>query len=219
MLMGPELSGAGHSGLDFVDHEQDSAIRAQLFQSVGIVFGKRDDAAFALDGLDKHGGGAWAHDPLHRREIAERSQGETLRQRAEMGLYLVLTRGGQGAQGPSVKGAGQGDDFVSVLSPDLAHEPPGQLDGPLVGLGPGVAEKDALEMRGGQEPPGQFHLLFLIEQIGGMHELSGLGGHDFRQFGMTVPQIADRDSRQKVRINPAFGRIQSGALGPADSQG
>ncbi len=52
----PHLAGTAHAGLHFIDNRQRAAAVARLAQALQELGGGRHVAAFALHGLDDHGG-------------------------------------------------------------------------------------------------------------------------------------------------------------------
>lgn len=219
MLVCPELAGPAHAGLDLVDHQKHPLLGTERGQAPGVVVRQRFDPALALNHLNQHCGRTIGHGVFHGRQITKGHGDKALGQRAESGLYLVLARGRQGGQGAAMKGTAEGDDLVAFLAASFAHVASGQFDGALVGLGPGVAEKDPLQMRCAEQASGQADLLFLIEKIGNMDELFRLGANDLHQFGVGMAQVADRDTGQKVEVGAAFGSIEPRPLAPAYGQG
>ena len=73
-------------------------------------------------------------------------------------------------------------------------------------------------MAGGKQLFRIVELLFLIEKIAHMHELSRLFGHDFRDFLIAVAEAYDGDAGQKVDILLAVHIPESGAPAPDYAQ-
>ena len=56
MLMTKKFAGAGETRLDFIHHQQCLVGRAEFAEPFKEASWRYDNAAFALDGLDKHPG-------------------------------------------------------------------------------------------------------------------------------------------------------------------
>jgi hypothetical protein len=95
----------------------------------------------------------------------------------------------------------------------------GQFDGGLVGLGTGIAEKDAVRKTQFHQHPGQFGLGNGIIQVGHMHQLSGLAGHCIGDARMGMAQVANGDAGDKVRIAAPLGIPDRAALYPFQNNG
>src|SRR5688500_16754121 len=68
------------------------------------------NAALALDKLDDHGGGGFAHGGVKRLNSVERNVGKAIKQRGERLTILWLPGGRERAEGPAVEAAHGGDD-------------------------------------------------------------------------------------------------------------
>ena len=118
-----------------------------------------------------------------------------------------------------MKTAGQGDDLAGVRAPHFPHVAAGQLDGRLVGLRAGIAEKDLAMMAFGQQAAGQIQLRFLIEQIAHMPETPGLRHKGGRHLVVAVPEAGDGDTGQQIHIFPAVHVPQARPLAARDGDG
>ena len=136
---------------------------------------------------------------LHRRQVVVRDADEALHQGLEAGLDLAIAGGGEGRQGAAVE-AVLHDQDGGLLDPPLVTVKPGQLDGGLVGLGPGVAEEDPVHARQGGQAGPKLGLGGDLVEIGGMHQATRLIAEGLPHRGMGMAQAADGDARQGVEI-------------------
>ena len=96
--------------------------------------------------------------------------------------------------------ARQGNDIRRVAAGYLSGIAAGELDGRLVSLGSGVAEKGLGKMCGGNQQLGKLNLRFLIEEVADVPELAGLLGQRADNFVIAVAEAAHGDTGEKVNV-------------------
>ena len=139
---------------------------------------------------------------------------EPVQQRIKKTLYLLLAGGRNRGHGAAMEGIGGGDDFVALRSIGVAAVLAGQLDGRLVGLGAAVAEEGLIGKGVVAEQLRQFDLLRDLIIIGTMNQLCGLLLQSRNDLGMTVPQIVDRHTPEKIKVLFAIGIPQAAPFSP-----
>src|SRR5208337_3156440 len=119
----------------------------------------------------------------------------------ELLVEPVLAGRGQSGDRAAVEGAAQGDDRRPgrVLGrPVLARD----LDGALVGLGPGIAEEDGVHPRPRAELAGQGQGLAALVVIGYVDEARGLRGDRRREGGMAMAEAVDAYAAREIEVFP-----------------
>ncbi len=200
MLMAPETTGPSHTGLDFIEDQQQVMTVSDVAQGGEIVRVGNDDSRFTLNGFNQDGRRVFTHRLFDRLGIVERDIFEPGGQGGESPLHLVLGGGGEGGQGAAMKPVVGGDDFITVALLAFMHGFAGKLDGRLIGFGTAVAEKHLFGEAGFGQCLGHLFLQGNAVKIAGMDQLSHLfadGGHD---LGVAMSKVVDADAREKIQI-------------------
>ena len=114
-----------------------AALVAEPADALEVLGGRGVHPALALHRLEQHGGDRRVERRLERVEVVPGDVAEALGERLERLVLGRLPGGVQGGEGAAVEGAEGADHHVAAP----AAEPPGQLEGALVGLGAGVGEE------------------------------------------------------------------------------
>ena len=130
----------------------------------------------------------------------------------------MLARGGKRSQSAPVETVGKRNDFPCITSLHHALIASCNLDGGLVALRTGIAEEHLARMACGQQLFRVVELLFLIEKIAHVNELSRLSFHDLGDFLVAVAETYDGYAGQKIDIFLAVHIPEAGALAPDYSQ-
>lgn len=199
-LESPEFTGAAHAGLHFIADEQNAAFMAQFFHAAHVVIIKRKHAGFALDAFHHDSAGLVVDCSLQGVEVIGRYLLEASGHGSETIHKIGPSCGGQGAKRASVETARQGNDIRRVAAGYLSGIAAGELDGRLVSLGSGVAEKGLGKMCGGNQQLGKLNLRFLIEEVADVPELAGLLGQRADNFVIAVAEAAHGDTGEKVNV-------------------
>jgi len=170
--------------------------RAQLPQE-GVR--GRNDSGLALDRLQHDRRGLGADQRPHRLRIVEPGLGKARHLRRVDGIPAGFAGGRHGGQGAAVKGIFEGNDLERALAM-LAAPFAGQLDGPFVGLGSGIGEKDPVENRATDEALGQFHGRRIVEGGAGIDEPGGLVGQGACDGRVAVAQAVDRPALDEIEV-------------------
>ena len=137
-LVGEPVAGPPAAGLHLVENQEQFVLVGQFSQAGQEAVGRNADAALALDRLDHDRRRLVVDQPGGRLQVAEGRSRRTLPPAAPALVILGLGGGRGRGQGAAVEPALEGDDLVAALGRAVQ---PHQLDGRLVGLGAGVAEK------------------------------------------------------------------------------
>ena len=201
LLEGEQAAGAADAGLDLVHQQQPVLLPAQGGQ--GLDHGDLQGAQAALP-LDE-----FYHDRAHvvpRLGLDALQSGvgvaEGLVEGEEIVVIALLPGGGEGGDGPPMEGAVQGENGAAALAVLVEAVLPGHFDHGLIGLGPGVAEKDLVHSAAGAQLLGQQGPGLGIKQIGDMPQLPNLlcnGGHP---LGVAISQGINPDAAGKVDVFP-----------------
>src|SRR5688572_31478784 len=73
VLVAEQLPGAPHSGLNFIEDEQDAALIAELTQASHVGFIRDVDAALSLNRLNQYRGGFLLRSEEHTSELQSQS--------------------------------------------------------------------------------------------------------------------------------------------------
>ena len=158
VLVAPEAAAAADPHLHLIEDQQDGALVAELADPGKKGRIARIDAAFALEGLEQHGrhpraiGLALLEQGFKGGNVVVGEEAKPLHQGLETLVIFGLARGADRRQGAAVEtGLGREDHRALDAAAGVAVFT-GQLDGSLVGLGPGIAEKDPIGAAVGGDP-------------------------------------------------------------------
>jgi hypothetical protein len=222
----PQGSGASHACLDLVDHKQGTGLVAEfscLLEKVRIA---GDDSALALEGLEQDRRQALSvrgralHGLLEAGNVVVGAGLESLDHFsvvAESLVVLGLLRGGEGREGPPMKGlVGRDDDGLG--DPAVGRVSSGQLDGGLVGFGARVAKEGLVGAGIGAEPLGEGRLfgdeIQVANVMDALHLLRNGGG----ELLVVVSKGASRNSADAIQVGLSIGRLQKAALPGIDCE-
>ncbi len=198
---------AAEAGLHLVDHEEDPALVAEPADALEVLGGGGVDAALALHGFEQHRGHRRIEGRLERVEVVPGDVPEALGQRLERLVLGRLPGGVQRGQGAAVERAEGAHDDVAAAAAEL----PGQLEGALVGLGPGVGEEHLApgalggpaRLAGAEQPverAGHLPADVGAEEVGDVQQRLGLlvqrGGHR----RVAVAEAGDGEAREQVEV-------------------
>ena len=220
VLAGEHRSGAGEPGLHLVGDEHDIVLAAPVQQRGQEAVGGNDEAALTLDGFDDHRGEVVGADLLVDHvdrplggQLAVGGQllavfgvAERIGQRRAVDLggeraEAVLVRHGLGGQRHrQVRAA-----VVGVIERHdrlLARVRPGDLDGVLHRLRPGVEQRRPLLAAAGREPVEVFGdrdvALVRRDHEAGVGEVGDLVLHGLDHARRRVADRRDRDARAQI---------------------
>ncbi len=187
------VTGAPDAALHLVEPQQCTVLVGDAARRGEVALGRHHDAGLALDRLQADGRGLVGHGGGECVGVAVRDEGDVTGQRLER-----LAVGGLRGQRERAHGA--------AVEPALGHDDvgatgaPGELEGPLVGLGAGVGEEDlAALLRGGvteqgEQALGQLDLRAGGEEVGDVPQGLQLLGHRADQGRVAVPEGVDGDA-------------------------
>ena len=204
--------GAGESGLHLVEHEQDTALVAQLADSGDVLGIGRIHAAFALQRFEQDRGDDVGVNSIGEGvEVVEGHVAEAFGQRLERLVLGGLARGVQRRQGPAVEAAVGRDDGVDAVPGPLAS----QLQGAFVGLGPAVGEEhpaaaaeEAVEGGGDLGPHG------IAIKVGHVQQRPGLLGDGIGHTRVRMAERCHAQPAEEVEVALAGVVPQPAALAP-----
>ena len=127
--------------------------------------------------------------------------GETLGQRAEIFLHLVLTGCGDAGQSAAVEGIFESEDAMAACG---ASKTARELDQTFIRLGPAVAEKCLSGTGNFYEALGELGLRRGAVEIRAMNESRGLLRNRGGDIGVRVAERTHRDTRAKIQILATF---------------
>ncbi len=199
VLVSEKSTGAAHSGLHLVEHQQSTVPRRDISRGSQITLGRDDDTALPHDRFEEHCGGVVIDGGGQRVGVTVRYMRDVTRQRGERCLLGRLTGQSQRAHCSAVESTLRGNEF-------RATGKPGQLERQLVGLGSGVAEEHPrLGVRPQQSDQffGQRDTRFGGIQVGGVAQ----GGHLLRDGlddrGVAMAEDVDRNAAEQVHVGLA----------------
>ncbi len=207
VLVGEKRSGAAHSGLHLVEHQQRSVLGGDLTGRHDVAGGRDDDAALPHDRLEEHRRRLVVDRGGQCVDIAERDMGDVAGKRCERLLLGRLAGQREGAHRAAVERAFGGNEFRPAREP-------GDLEGHLVGLGTGVAEEHSRAVDAEETD----------ERL--RQRDAGLGGVQVRRVaqrvelprdgldhgGVAMAQDVDRDAAQQIEIGLAVDVGDHGAV-------
>ena len=119
-LVGVELAGAAVAGLDLIDHQGDVIVSAELGGGTDEFGGQGIDTALALDAFQQDARGVQlCHGLGQGLDVVGLHMGEAGGQGLEILVEVVLARGGQGGQSPSVEEMNKADAVIVAIG---AHD-------------------------------------------------------------------------------------------------
>ena len=173
---------------------------------------------FALYGFQENGADGVVHLFAETVHVVKIGIAEPVQHGSESPLDLGLRGGRHAAKGPPVEGIVGGDNAIALpFLPAGGFPSPetGQLDQPLVGLRPAVAEKDPSGTGLLTEAPGQLALLRHMEKVADVGQMPQLRAYPPHPFRMGMADGVDRDPAHEIQITAVL-RIPDNASLPAD---
>ena len=135
MHVGVQLAGSAVARLHLVYHEEDILFAGDLCRGLYEFFGEYVDAALALHALDQNAGDVpTGGDLFQLNDVVCLDVAEAGGQRLKQSVKMILPRGSECSQRPSVKTVFQRDDGVAVRALFLRRVFPCHFDGALVGF-------------------------------------------------------------------------------------
>src|SRR6185295_12355562 len=111
--------------------------------------------------------------------------------------HLVLSRRRDAREGAPVKGIRRGENLeTSLVMAEAARE----FEEAFIRLGTGIAEEDLAGRQVPDNPLRQPALRLVIVEVRDVDELLRLVDEGLGDFGMRVPQRADRDAAAQVEV-------------------
>ena len=214
VLHGEHIAGAGKTGLDFVGHEQDIVLGADLPHFLQITRRRHDDAGFALDGFSQESHGVFGDGGFQSGGVAVRDHLETGSVRSVIVLGQRIIGEADDGDGAAMEIVFANNDLLLAVfhAFDLGAPAAGSLQSGLNGLGAGVHGQNHV-LAGGMAQG-----FIKIAQDGVVESAAGqsyfiqliLGrGHDLR---VTVSEIVSGVSGQHVIILASFRIVYFGAF-------
>ena len=215
MFMGKQLAGPPHADLDFIEDQQQAVLVAEIPHLGKIVMVRDIDTTLALNRLQHDGAGIFVYGGGHGVNVVERHMGETVQERIEKALHLLLAGGGYSRHGPPVEGVGRSDDAVAFRSVGrVAAVLPGQLDGSFVCFSPGIAEKSLVGKGVAAEQLSQLDLLGDLVVVGAVDHGCCLLLERLDDLRMAVAEVVDRHAGEKIQVALAVGVPELAPLAP-----
>ena len=143
-LVTKEAAKASETGLNFIEDEEEALFVAPLAYPLQVIVGGDVDAAFALNGFQHDGGGAFrggGHDGFHVVVVHMYVAGG---KGLEGFLVVGLAGGCDGGEGTPVEGVEGGDNLVGAVAVLLAVFA-GKLEGAFDGLCAAIAKEDSIK--------------------------------------------------------------------------
>lgn len=215
MLVTEHTAGAPDSGLNFIQHHQPIVFITDLAYPIEVIPVGDVDAAFALDGFNKHRYHVVAviGDFSDRFDIIVWNTYKTLNQGFESGLNLAAAGGGQRGKGATMETLVHDDD-CGIPDPFFIAMETGDLYRRFVGFGTGVGEKYPVHRGHFAQFIAQLFLVGNAIDIGCVEQGSGLVTQGVSNFRVRMSQSADGNAGDGVKIGTALIIPQPGALTP-----
>ena len=133
-----EAPGAPHSGLYFVEYQEQFVAVAPVAHSLEVICARHDHAALALDRFDHHADSFVASRAIERREIVEWHESEAGHHRLKPLMVPLLAGRAHGRECASVERPERRQNLEASAARVTAPSPREFYRG-LVGLSPGVS--------------------------------------------------------------------------------
>ena len=219
-FVGEQLAGAAETALDLVQDQQHAMLGAQRPQVAQAVVRHGAGPAFALHGLEQHGGGGrGGNGGLQGLVVAELHLDIAGQAGAEALHIGRIARRIDGGVGPAVERAVETDHVDPFRLAIGAVILAGGLQGAFQGLRPGIGEEGHIGEGGVRQPLGQGLLLLDPEHVGDVPQLFRLPLHRLHQPGMGVAETAGGDAGHAVQIFLAVLGDQAHASASVEGQG
>ena len=199
-------AGSAQPGLHLVQYQQQAAPVAQFAHRAQRAVGGNANAVFALNRLQHHRAQLrrFVGGLFQRGDVAERRLDKAGRERRRRAGVLAERVGrAPGAQcAPVERAARDRDNRVAVAVG--ARGKTRNLDGGLVGLGAGVAEKRRFKAADARQFAGEFFLRRNPVEIGGVRDAPRLFAQRRGHRRVRVAEAANGDAGDGVEITPAL---------------
>src|SRR5258708_4136677 len=203
VLISKVASGAAETALNLVEHEQRAALFGKArgeFQKLSIDW---TNSAFSLNGLDTHGADAGIKFSLQVVHIVELDETYPRHQRNERSPIFRLTRGGERAEGASMKRVLHGKNapfrFDSIAIIHL-RKGAGELERSFPRLGAAVAEESAVKPGNFGHQLRELGFVLVEEKLRNMNQTAGLALDRRLDGRVAVAERIDSDSAQEIQI-------------------
>ena len=193
------LAHAADAALDLVENQQCIVTVGQFTRLANVFDGHREDAALALDQFDDNAGGAFADYLLEGDFVVGRNEAGAGQQRLKIAAIFFLAGDGKSAQCASVKGILQRDD-LEFFRIDFVAVRARHFERAFHGLGAGVAEERALQAAGFGEPLGEWALIGVVVEVGGVQQAAGLLADHLHQARVRVAERVYADAGDEVEV-------------------
>ena len=206
MLHREHIAGTGKTGLDFVGHEQDIVLGADLTHLLQVAGRRHDDAGFALDGLGQESHGVFGDGGFQSSGVAVRDHFKA----GGVGSVIVFSQRIVGeaddGNGTAMEIVFANDDLLLAVFHALDFRAPaaGCLQSSLHGFGAGVHGQHHVLAGGMAQSFIEIAQDGVVESAAGQSDFIQLvfgRGHDLR---MTVSEIVSGVSGQHIVILASF---------------
>src|SRR5258708_7419293 len=220
VLISKVASGAAEATLNLIEHEQCAALFGQARSELEKLRIDWTNPAFTLNGLDTHGTNAGIKFSLQVVEVIELDESHTRHKRNERSSIFRLTRGGERAEGTSMKRVFHGKNAPPRLAAvAIIHlrKGAGELERTFPCLGAAVAKESAVKSGNVGQQPRELRLILVEEKIRNMNQPSRLALDRRLDGRVAVAERIDSDSAQEIEIALAL-RIPEIHAAPANKQ-
>ena len=206
MMRGEERAGAEHAGLDFVQDEEGSILRAEGLGFLQVVLWRDDDAGFGLHGLDEERRVVFGLQfLLQRRDVAEGDGRGVGEHGSELAAPERFVHQRERAAGKAVKSA------VAVEESFASGGGAGKFDSRFHTFTAGASEKGLFKLASGEEAKALGEISGEIGHVALQHRGSAaieFGMKRFDHGGMVMADVVDAVARQEIEQHVAFRGVE-----------
>jgi len=204
VLEGKETAGSTDPALDLVQDHEEVVFIAKTSDSDQEFGMTRQDAALALDGLQKNGRCIRIDETFKARKVVELAKRKTTEERAEAFLDFLLRCGTHSPKCPTVESAlganhSKARSFFTRFPPTVKA---GQLEQGFIGFGATVTEKDPARTGFLGKALGELTLQGIAKEVTHMDQFTGLPPNGLNPMRMPVTKGSHRDAGSEIKKSP-----------------
>jgi len=211
-FIGKQLACPSHARLHFIKDQQQIPLVGDPTKGRKKIDIDMANATFTLNGLDQDGGRRFVDHPIEGHKITGWYRRKAWQFRLETFQMFRIGASGNRCHGTAMKGAIEGDDFVTLGLAALMLKTPRHLDRTFQCFGSGIAAKNAVGKGMLHQAIGQLLLRLDAVEIGAMPKTLGLCLEHADQMRMGVTEQGHRDAAAKIQIAAAFAIIEIGTF-------
>ena len=209
LLVGEEGARTRAPRLDLIHDEERMVLVAELADALCELRVNRQNAAFALHGLEDDGAGAVRNLLLESLDVVEGKMRDGAGTRPEAERILVLTAHAHRKERAAVEAVREGNDFILLFAVKINRGAAGKLQGAFIRFGARVREEDAVEARHLRNLSRKLKGRIVRENVAHVNETGALR---FKRLSHGLRRIAERidgNAAAEIEVGAAFAVVEA----------